>query len=59
MLINVDPILSPDILKTLREMGHGDRPRPSNFMRNINVMHGNQQVFNKKVNPGGGDCGCG
>ena len=25
MLINVDPILSPDILKTLREMGHGDR----------------------------------
>mgnify|MGYP003129172406 FL=1 len=41
------------------EMGHGDRPRPSNFMRNINVMHGNQQVFNKKVNPGGGDCGCG
>ena len=25
MLINIDPILSPDILKTLREMGHGDR----------------------------------
>ena len=25
MLINVDPLLSPDILKTLREMGHGDR----------------------------------
>ena len=25
MLINVDPISSPDILKTLREMGHGDR----------------------------------
>ena len=25
MLINVHPILSPDILKTLREMGHGDR----------------------------------
>ena len=25
MLINIDPILSPDILKTMREMGHGDR----------------------------------
>ena len=25
MLINVDQNLSPDILKTLREMGHGDR----------------------------------
>ena len=25
MLINIDPILSPEILKTMREMGHGDR----------------------------------
>ena len=25
MLINIDQNLSPDILKTLREMGHGDR----------------------------------
>ena len=25
MLINVDQNLSPDILKTLREMGHGDK----------------------------------
>ena len=25
MLIKLDPILSPDILLTLREMGHGDR----------------------------------
>ena len=24
MLINIDPILSPEILKTMREMGHGD-----------------------------------
>ena len=25
MLINIDPILSPEILCTLREMGHGDK----------------------------------
>ena len=25
MLINVNPLLSPDILATLRSMGHGDR----------------------------------
>ena len=25
MLINIDQNLSPDILKTLREMGHGDK----------------------------------
>ena len=25
MLINVDPLLSPDVLSTLRSMGHGDR----------------------------------
>ena len=25
MLINVNPLLSPDILSTLRSMGHGDR----------------------------------
>jgi len=25
MLINIDPILSPDILSTLRAMGHGDK----------------------------------
>ena len=25
MLINIDPILSPDVLSTLREMGHGDK----------------------------------
>ena len=25
MLINVDPLLSPEILTTLRSMGHGDR----------------------------------
>ncbi|MDA9658131.1 ribose ABC transporter, partial [bacterium] len=25
MLINIDPILSPEVLCTLREMGHGDK----------------------------------
>ena len=25
MLINVDPLLSPEILSLLRSMGHGDR----------------------------------
>ena len=25
MLINIDPILSPEILHTLRSMGHGDK----------------------------------
>ena len=25
MLININPLLSPDILSTLRSMGHGDR----------------------------------
>ena len=25
MLINIDPILSPKLLSTLRSMGHGDR----------------------------------
>jgi L-fucose mutarotase len=25
MLINIDPILSPDVLSTLRKMGHGDK----------------------------------
>ena len=25
MLINVDPLLSPEILSILRSMGHGDR----------------------------------
>lgn len=53
-------VSSPRMVKVSPgEMGHGNRPRPTNMMRNINVMHGNQQVFNKKTNPGGGDCGCG
>ena len=25
MLINIDPILSPEVLHTLRAMGHGDK----------------------------------
>ena len=25
MLINIDPILSPEILHTMRSMGHGDK----------------------------------
>jgi len=53
-------VSSPRMVKVSPgEMGQGNRPRPTNMMRNINVMHGNQQVFNKKTNPGGGDCGCG
>jgi len=42
------------------KVGHGySRPTATNTMRRINVAIGNQEVFNKKANPGGGDCGCG